>query len=122
MVGHLAPGIGLSAGCRARVRVRYQEEARFLVYLGPEDWRSDWTVWPRIVICNCICKVCTFDAGAPGTPTLCLACALMDALGSQDHGVPYTPPVWKPIEPSVPISDKQKDAAIKSAVAEDIGL
>jgi hypothetical protein len=68
------------------------------------------------VICNCICKVCVQDAGAPGTPTLCLACALKDALGWPDHGVPYVPPVIEPIEPSVSISDEQKDAAIEKGL------
>jgi hypothetical protein len=53
------------------------------------------------------------------TPQLCLACDLCDALGSDKHGLPYTPAPIIKLDPLVPISDAQKDAALQNWVAEN---
>jgi hypothetical protein len=45
----------------------------------------------------------------------------MNGLNSPSHGLPYTPPVFVPIEPSVPISKEQMDRALETA-AENEGL
>jgi hypothetical protein len=67
--------------------------------------------------CQCKCK-CQQEASGDTnrTPELCLACDLCDALGSDKHGLPYVAPAWKPVEPSVPISDAAKDKAIEIAL------
>lgn len=75
------------------------------------------------MICQCICK-CPEEASGDNfrVPELCVACSLCDAMGSDRHGLPYVAPVYKPLEPEVPITNAQKDAAIDSAAADMLGI
>lgn len=73
------------------------------------------------MICNCI-HICDREADGVGiVPTMCTICAFMNGLNDPNHALPYAPPVFVPIEPSMPISNEQKDAAIDKALSEIIG-
>lgn len=74
------------------------------------------------MICNCI-HICDREADGVGiVPTMCTICALMNGLNDPNHALPYTPPVFVPIEPSVPISNEQMDRAIQTAADEELGI
>jgi hypothetical protein len=73
------------------------------------------------VICACICK-CKREADDNIVPTLCIGCRLcadIDRSAKPRHGLPYTPASIIKLDPIVPISDAQKDAALQNWVAEN---